>query len=154
MSKTKQKKSEDEVLNFLNSTIEFMDGFQKLKANYEFYNNSMVKLEQATQDILHKFELDKMTSSEKNKWATKLANIRKDRRYYKNKALTLKMVIDLIEELEKDIQFTKGVNKFGNNVGAIRKKYLNLPNRVYSPKVIKEMVIVSQEEKTTTKNKT
>ena len=74
--------AQDEISKFLNITIEFTEQFRKLKQKYDFYNNAVQELDRATQDVLHKLELDKLSSGEKCKWATQLSNIRKDRRYY------------------------------------------------------------------------
>lgn len=131
----------DEIGKFLNLTIEFIEHFRKLKQKYDFYNNAVQELDRATQDVLHKLELDKLSSAEKCKWATQLSNIRKDRRYYKDKVDALKSLIDCIDESK---QFTNDMNRFGNIAGNVRKNYSNRQNRIYTPKVIKEMTIDSQ----------
>lgn len=135
---------EDCVSVFLNSTIEFVEHFRRLKEKYAFYNNAVQELDKATQDILHKLELDRLSSGEKCKWATQLSNIRKDRRYYKDKAEALKALIDCIDESKS---FANEVNRFGNVAGNLRKNYSNRQYRKYAPKFIKEMKINSQRKR-------
>lgn len=139
---------EDCVCVFLNSAIEFIEHFRRIKEKYAFYNNAVQELDKATQDVLHKFELDRLSSGEKCKWATQIANIRRDRRYYKDKAETLRQIIDVIDDIEsKNGQFSTDLNKLGNMAGIIRKTHLNKPNRIYTPRVIKEMKINSQRKR-------
>lgn len=128
----------EEIGKFLNLTIEFTEQFRKLRQKYDFYNNAVQELDRATQDVLHKLELDKLSSAEKCKWATQLSNIRKDRRYYKDKVEALKSLIDCIEESKS---FTNEMNRFGNVAGAVRKSYTNRQYRQYTPKFLKEMTI-------------
>ena len=136
---------QDNIYTFLDQAIGFVEGFRKLKATYDIYTNNISELDKATQDILHKFELDIIPSNEKCKLATQLSNIRKDRRYYKDKAATLKSILDVIDEAEsKSGQFISNVNKLGNMAGVIRKKYASKDSRLYTPRFIKDMVINSQ----------
>ena len=135
---------EDSIGIFLNCTVEFVERFRKLREKYAFYNNAVQELDKATQDILHKLELDRLSSGEKCKWATQLANIRKDRRYYKDKVEALKALIDCIDEGKS---FANEVNRFGNVAGNIRKSYSNRQYRKYAPRFIKEMKINSQKKK-------
>lgn len=136
---------QDNIYIFLDQTIGFVEGFRKLKSTYDIYVNNIKELDKATQDILHKFELDTIPSNEKCKLATQLSNIRKDRRYYKDKAETLKLMLEAIDEAEnKSNQFISNINKLGNLAGIVRKKYANKNSRLYTPRFIKDMVINSQ----------
>ena len=135
---------EDSIGVFLNCTVEFVERFRKLREKYAFYNNAVQELDKATQDILHKLELDRLSSGEKCKWATQLANIRKDRRYYKDKAECLKTLIDCIDESKS---FANEMNRFGNVAGNVRKNYMNRQYRKYAPRFINEMKINSQKKR-------
>lgn len=104
-----------------------------------------------TQDLLHRLELDNLSTPEKNKIATQLKYCRKDRRYWK----------DQVEELEPFVAlfsvFNDRVVKVGSNTIDINrvehnKKFINLlkevlgqtrkqeayhADRTYKPRVLK-----------------
>lgn len=106
------------------------------------------KCTQATQDLLHRLELERLTTSEKNKIATQLKYIRKDRRYWK----------DMIEELEPlaNLFSTEGSasehtqlgrrtqNLLREALGAMRKAERYHAERTYYPRVFKNENICSK----------
>lgn len=145
---------QDSLHLFLNNAVEFMEYFRNIKKHFDYYNSALSDLDKATQDILHKFELDKISSNEKCRWATELSKIRKDRRYYKDRVETLKLIIETMDEINgKSNQLVSDINKFATIFGVARKSYLNKGNRFYSPKVIKDMTINSQNKRNNKKEK-
>ena len=54
-------------------------------SQYRYCTEQLKNCDKYTQDLLHKLELEDLTSSEKGKIATQLKYIRKDRRYYKDR---------------------------------------------------------------------
>lgn len=121
----------------LNSVI--IEDFLKLigdaNKNYDSAFNLMREQDKITQDILHKFELDDLTASDKSKLGTVLKTNRKDRRYYKDVVDSLQPIIDFLNEAPIHIQT---INKLKQTLGKVRKADEYLLNRKYYPRVLKE----------------
>ena len=133
----------DYVLNFLDLSVRFAESFKSIRTKYETYSKLVEKYDKATQDILHKMELDNLSQSDKLKFATKLAHIRRDRRFFKDKVEAL---ADLMAKFDGYGQsFVGNINKMGAIAGNSRKSYTNRLNRKYTPRVITDLVIDSQQ---------
>ena len=133
----------DYVMDFLNLACQFAESYKSFKTKFDNYSKLVNKADKATQDILHKMELDTLSTNEKIKYSTKLQNIRRDRRYFKDKVEALQ---ELMEKFEGFGQSFNGcVNKMGNIAGNSRKGYQNRTNRKYTPRVITDLVIDSQQ---------
>lgn len=133
----------DYVLDFLDLSVRFAESFKTIRAKFETYTKLVEKSDKATQDILHKMELDNLSHSDKLKFATKLAHIRRDRRYFKDKVEALN---DLMTKFDAFGQsFIGCVNKMGAIAGNSRKGYQNRANRKYTPRVITDLIIDSQQ---------
>lgn len=84
-------------------------------------------------DILHKFELEKLSYSERCRLATVLVNNRKDRRYYKDHVEELEPIINHM----KDPVSIKAINILKQLLGEVRKVEKYHRNRTYTPRVMK-----------------
>ena len=110
--------------------LKFVDNVLK---DYKLYKDYLDNEDKILQDILHSFELGKLSTNEKGKLATRLVTNRKDRRYYKDK----------VEELEPIFQFfTEPTNKkvldnLKQVLGDVRKTEKYHANRNYKPKILK-----------------
>lgn len=123
------------VSSNLESFLSFYDDAQK---RYKEAYDNVNKCDKLTQDLLHKLELDELTTSERNKVATQLKYCRKDRRYWK----------DIVEELEPFIQLfmvgkdnlaaghVKTINLIRESLGKVRKKEAYHADRTYKPRII------------------
>lgn len=96
------------------------------------YANAFVNVNQRdkeTQDILHEIELEDVLFEERAKLATKLRNVRKERR--RNK--------DIVEETEALINWMKenksAINKLREVLGTTRKQEKYHSNRTYKKRV-------------------
>lgn len=96
------------------------------------YANAFVNVNQRdkeTQDILHEIELEDVLFEERAKLATKLRNVRKERR--RNK--------DIVEETEALVNWMKenksAINKLREVLGTTRKQEKYHSNRTYKKRV-------------------
>lgn len=101
------------------------------KQEYDFASNQVNKLDLLTSDILHKLELEKLTYKERAKLATKLRNVRQDRRHYKNVCYVYQPLISM--------KPTMSFNAYVNIIGTVRNRIINKDIRSYKPR-IKEIV--------------
>jgi len=122
----KQDKVEKTLQDFQSILKQSYDDYKK----YEKEVNDMYK---ATQDVLHQLELgEKVVVS---KWSKELVNVRKKRRFAKDKVEELKPLYDYYVENQKSI------NKIANIIGEIRAIKKHQSKRVYKPRVIKAIEI-------------
>jgi len=95
---------------------------------------NMLHQEKIKQDILHKFELDNLSSEERERWDDRLDQCLRERRIHK----------DSVEELEPVKAFAEANKKLSNQLaqllGEVRKVESYHANRNYTPKVLKEGV--------------
>ena len=85
-----------------------------------------------TQDILHKLELENVNYKERAKLATQLANIRKERRKYKNEFQEHADIAHFAKDNEKFI------HQLEQLLGNVRKVEKYHAERQYFPRVLKE----------------
>lgn len=123
------------IENFLN----FYDSIQReYCVAFEMVN----KCDKLTQDLLHRLELEDLSTGEKNKIATQLKYCRKDRRYWK----------DIVEETGPFVQlftmadgakkpevelYRKFINVLREALGKTRKQEAYHVSRSYKPRVIR-----------------
>lgn len=138
----------DELIELLSDGLKFIQRLKKLNPQLEHYSTVVNDLDKATQDILHKLELDdKISQKEKAKQATLIRNIRRDRRYYKDRAEAYSEIVNLLNScMEPGTDFKHGFNKLETEMGKFRKKFSTREPRVYKPKFIKDLVINKNEE--------
>lgn len=115
----------------MKTVIEFLEEVPKA---YAWSYEQVGEMDKATQDILHSFELDKMTASERSKLTTALIKTRKERRRHKDIVETLE---PLILFLESNID-TKLLHQFKETLGKVRKVEQYHQNRTYRKKISKE----------------
>ena len=135
----KKNQDEDYIEKFLTLCVEFSETYKKVEEKYKVYFLKVNECDKASSDLLHLLELKPLTTSGKAKWATQMSVIRKDRRYFKDKAEALE---DIVEKFKSWGQSFDGcMNKLGNIAGNARQKYRNREGRTYTPRVIKDAVI-------------
>ena len=92
----------------------------------------MNEQEKVTQDILHSLELNDLKYNERAKLATRLAEVRKQRRIYKDAVEELEPVSDFLEDNKKLL------NNLGALVGNVRKQEKYHSNRQYYPRIVEK----------------
>ena len=118
----------ENLSNFL-KFIREVKSTEKLYSEYEDVENKK------TQDILHKIEFETLKRDEKAKLVTKLQQIRRDRRAYKD---TRELIAPLYEYFNTD-QMNKVVHDLEEILGKIRKKEkLFEEGRTYVPRELKD----------------
>ena len=117
----------DYISNFLNFIkgvdMDYIDAFDGLNVQ-----------DKLTQDYLHSLELDNLKCAERSKIATKLAQNRKERRYYKDKIEIYQPIIEFLD----DDNNKKVIRKLEQVLGQVRKQEKIHKNRFYIPRVLKE----------------
>lgn len=135
-------KNKDYIDNFLELSIKFSQTYKEVNDKFDIYSKLLNECDKATQDLLHLLELGNLDQSGKSKIATKLSNVRKDRRYYKDKVEALQVLVDNFQGWGQS--FDGCMKKLGNIAGNSRKKYQNRENRKYTPRIIKEIGVIGE----------
>lgn len=117
----------------------FLTFWRDIISTYESSKDFLNLCNDATNDLLHQIELG--TYDDRNKFATKLAKVRRERRKYKD-------YMDINESLYllfKDPQYIKLYRTLEQYLGQIRKqeKYVET-HRIYKPKIIKTLTIETE----------
>lgn len=112
---------------------DFVKAIQTAQSEHKFYYDKVNELDKATNDILHQIELGK--SAERNKWATKLSEIRKERRYAKDIVAVAEPIKKYVAENPAQI---KAIERL---LGEVRKEQKHLKERKYTARVIKNLTI-------------
>jgi len=123
-----------DVPHFSESISYFCGTMDEARKDYNWCYEEVGRLEQLTQDYLHKLELDNLNYKERAKVATALAKCRQERRSCKD---TVEALTPLVEFLESD----KGknlLNLMKEVLGKTRKVEHKMENRTYHPRVLKE----------------
>lgn len=110
---------------------EFTNFIRESQSEYKWCEEQEHKREDMTQDILHRLELEEMGYHERAKLSTQLAEIRRERRKYKDTVEELAPVMKYIEENRKLL------NGLEQLLGAVRKMEKYHDNRSYHPRVLK-----------------
>lgn len=127
---------------------------QFLRFHTETNNQYLVAYEKVnecdkmTQDLLHKLELEDLSTSEKNKIATQLKYCRKDRRYWKDQVEELEPFICLFNNIgyrignatidQNRIEHNKKfINLLREVLGQTRKQENYHSDRTYKPRILK-----------------
>jgi prephenate dehydrogenase len=87
----------------------FLNFYDAVKRDYDTAFEMVNQCDKLTQDLLHRLELESLSTGEKNKIATQLKYCRKDRRYWK----------DIVEETES---FVNMFNQTGASLNDGKKK--------------------------------
>lgn len=127
---------QDEIEELFRLGIDFFNKLSNLVSQYDVYFDYVNKADLATNDLLHKLELGKIEEGEtKTKLFTQLTNIRKDRRFYKDKVESLESVITYYNN-NKNV-----LNQLKNIIGTSNKKYNNRVYRKYKPRIFTDMKV-------------
>lgn len=110
----------------------FLDMINEAELNIVADYNYVNKLDKATQDIMHKLELEDLSYAENCKLMTKLKNIRKDRRYYKDRVEQYQVISDYYNANKKSVELLR------QKLGEVRKVEEYHSKRTYTPKVLRE----------------
>lgn len=112
---------------------QFLKMIKQCQIDYRYHYEIVGKKDKETQDLLHQLELGKYI--ERQKAATKLAKVRKERRAAKN-------IVESIEPIMKFIaENKKVVNTLDQLLGQVRKVENIQQRRVYKAKVRNDLTI-------------
>ena len=119
---------------FSDSISQFCSLMDSAKKDYAWNYEEMRKMDQLTQDYLHKLELEQLTYSERAKVATQLTKCRQMRRNCKDMTETLEPLVAFLEsERGKNL-----CNLMREVLGKTRKVEQYMEHRVYIPRVLTE----------------
>lgn len=125
------------------SLEQFLRFHDEAQLRYKTAYDNVNKCDKLTQDLLHKLELDTLSTGEKNRIATQLKYCRKDRRYWK----------DIVEEYEPFIQlfnakadnkkseaefYIRFIRMLREALGSTRRQEAYHADRHYKPRIIVE----------------
>lgn len=120
----------------------FLKFLREVKQSCNSYEEVIDESDKQTQDILHQIELGPY--KDRQKFCTKLAHVRRQRRVAKDYIEIHKE----INELLKDSVFNKYVNTLEQILGSMRKHENNIKNqRFYRPRVRVDLTIHTAEKK-------
>lgn len=129
MKKDKNKKPE-----FSPAIENFCNIAEQARLDYEWNYTEVKRLEQLTQDYLHKLELDNLSYSERAKIATKLAECRKQRRASKDTVSVLEPFVSFIES-DKGKKMMNSIKELLGHTRSIEKR---METREYRQRVLDE----------------
>ena len=121
------------MTDYQNILRDFIKAMKSAQAEHKYYSTKTTELEKATQDILHQIELG--IPKERNKWATKLSEIRKERRFAKDRVAVTEPLKNYAEQNQPII---KSIERL---LGEVRKEQDKLKGRKYLPRIIKNLTI-------------
>ena len=114
---------------YIKSFLDFVTDTCNKHILYGGYLNQEDKI---TQDLLHKLELENLNRNERSKIATRLAENRKNRRYFKDRVEELAP----IAEFFADPANKKVLDRLKQVLGAVRKQEEYHKTRTYKPRVL------------------
>ena len=121
---------------------QFLRFYDLAQLTYKTAYDNVNRCDKLTQDLLHKLELEDLSTGEKNKIATQLKYCRKDRRYWK----------DIVEEYEPFILlfspkadnkksesefYVRFIRMLREALGSTRRQEAYHADRHYRPRIIK-----------------
>jgi hypothetical protein len=124
------------VITIKNSEIisSFLKLIDSVSKEYQIAFDMVGEKDKETIDFMHEVELKKLKQNEKAKMMTRLVEIRKERRYWKNKVDEYQS----LNELLNDKEFKKTIEQLKQVLGKVRKAENYLEDREYKPRVKKE----------------
>lgn len=124
----------DNIASFLNFCRDIQD-------TYNDAFNRVNVLDKATQDLLHQIELG--SSKDRDKAATQLAHVRRERRQYKDIVDNCEPFINFITDKTQKYDVPYMLRKLSECLGEVRKRERSKSNRAYMPRVIKQLDFVN-----------
>lgn len=104
---------------------DFLNWLREVKSDYGHAQDTLKWCDDATQDILHKFELEPVKYKERARLATKLQNIRRERRAAKD---MIRVMEDIAAWIDSNSAIIKSLERL---LGSVRKAESKLDNRMY-----------------------
>ena len=124
----------------------FLNFYDAVKRDYDIAFEMVNQCDKLTQDLLHRLELDNLSTGEKNKIATQLKYCRKDRRYWKDIVEELESFVTMFNQTEASLSDNKKkaeveanrrfINMLRETLGKTRKQEGYHANRSYKPRII------------------
>ena len=124
----------------------FLNFYDAVKREYDVAFEMVGKCDQLTQDLLHRLELENLSTGEKNKIATQLKYCRKDRRYWKDIVEETETFVNMFNQTEASLADTKKraevdsnrrfLNMLRETLGKTRKQEGYHASRSYKPRII------------------
>ncbi len=105
---------------------------REVKPSYKYSYDRVGELDMLTVDYLHKLELVDLEYTERNKLATQLRKVRKERRYHKDQ---VEQLYPLVEFINKNMRQVKELERV---LGEIRSIEERQSNRMYTPRCMSE----------------
>ena len=124
----------------------FLNFYDAVKRDYDIAFEMVNQCDKLTQDLLHRLELENLSTGEKNKIATQLKYCRKDRRYWKDIVEELESFVTMFNQTEASLSDNKKkaeveanrrfINMLRETLGKTRKQESYHANRSYKPRII------------------
>lgn len=124
----------------------FLNFYDAVKRDYDIAFEMVNQCDKLTQDLLHRLELESLSTGEKNKIATQLKYCRKDRRYWKDIVEELESFVTMFNQTEASLSDNKKkaeveanrrfINMLRETLGKTRKQESYHANRSYKPRII------------------
>lgn len=124
----------------------FLNFYDAVKREYDIASEMVSQCDKLTQDLLHRLELESLSTNEKNKIATQLKYCRKDRRYWKDIVEEVESFVTMFNQTEASLSDNKKkaeveanrrfINMLRETLGKTRKQESYHANRTYKPRII------------------
>lgn len=124
----------------------FLNFYDAVKRDYDTAFEMVNQCDKLTQDLLHRLELDSLSTGEKNKIATQLKYCRKDRRYWKDTVEETESFVNMFNQTEASLSDGKKkaeveanrrfINMLRETLGKTRRQEGYHANRSYKPRII------------------
>lgn len=124
----------------------FLNFYDAVKQDYDTAFEMVNQCDKLTQDLLHRLELESLSTGEKNKIATQLKYCRKDRRYWKDIVEETESFVNMFNQTEASLSDGKKkaeveanrrfINMLRETLGKTRRQEGYHANRSYKPRII------------------
>ena len=124
----------------------FLNFYDAVKRDYDTAFEMVNQCDKLTQDLLHRLELESLSTGEKNKIATQLKYCRKDRRYWKDIVEETESFVNMFNQTEASLSDGKKkaeveanrrfINMLRETLGKTRRQEGYHANRSYNPRII------------------
>lgn len=124
----------------------FLNFYDAVKREYDTAFEMVNQCDKLTQDLLHRLELESLSTGEKNKIATQLKYCRKDRRYWKDIVEETESFVNMFNQTEASLSDGKKkaeveanrrfINMLREALGKTRRQEGYHANRSYKPRII------------------
>lgn len=124
----------------------FLNFYDAVKRDYDTAFEMVNQCNKLTQDLLHRLELENLSTSEKNKIATQLKYCRKDRRYWKDIVEETENFVNMFNQTEAlqadnkkkaEVEANRRfINMLRETLGKTRRQEGYHANRSYKPRII------------------